>query len=474
MAFRISNTLSDEDYRAMAEILSDRKALYGSTAVMHLKEEVNAVNMIRHSELELPLAHIGSQYGDDQIFTVDAETYEIKICVEYDSRENDFAKAVSALKGNAPEGYTMKSGSKTLEYFMKKKGYRVTGMGREIVFTTLGERRIGTETLKDDICSALQIIEMVVNKIYELAGIDVEIELRAGIKRSRAMRLMEGQNRSKMAIEFERPSLTFDEIGGCAEAKSELMLFAHGLRDPESFRRWGIRYPKGILLHGPPGTGKTLLARAMANLARASLYSVSIEDVMSCYYGESSKHISRVFKTAQSAAPSVILFDEIDGITGRRESSHEATGRMVSVFLQKMDGVNETKGITVIGTTNSVDRIDRALLRPGRFDKIIAVPVPDSEARSEIFRIHCAGKRIDRVLDYHELAAKSDGLTGADISEIIQMSLGKKLKEEVKTGNKDLGPLDTEDILESMERYMKGMALRSDFRVPKENTLMYM
>lgn len=112
--------------------------------------------------------------------------------------------------------------------------------------------------------------------------------------------------------------------------------------------------------------------------------------------------------------------------------------------------------------------------RPGRFDKIISVPLPDAGARSEIFKIHCAGKRIDSSVDYTELAGKSDNLSGADISEIVQMSLEMRLKEEIKTGNKDLKPIGTDELLEGISEYMKGLELRAEKNMPKENTLMYM
>ena len=198
---------------------------------------------------------------------------------------------------------------------------------------TLREKKINAAALKEDVESVLLLTERVVNTIYEIHGSDIELDITAslGRRRRRVHALLRRRKPLKDIIAMERPSITFADIGGCEEAKSELSLLGHGLLEPDVFRKWGINYPRGILLHGMPGIGKTMLARAMANVAKASLYCVSITDVLTCYYGESPRLVGRAFDIAQKTAPSILLFDGIDSLAQRREGAFEETARFVRV-----------------------------------------------------------------------------------------------------------------------------------------------
>ncbi len=453
MGFKINNNLTEEDYDRVMEILSDKKLLESEEMQMNADRGIS-VKVFRESELELPLASMEDRWRGGQFFSSNGESYEIEVKLAYESRENNFSKVLELLKERIPPGYTATMGKKTLELSKNGFGYRASCIGSEICICTVRERKLEKEQLILDTNAIIMMIELVVNAIYEEANTDADIAISAALRIPKTLvnRKMKKLNN---LIHLEKPMLTFGEIGGCEEAKAELTLLGHGLQKPESFEKWGLRYPRGILLHGAPGTGKTLLAKAMANLAQASLYCVSVSDVLSCYYGESPKLISRVFEIAQKNAPAIILFDEIDSIAQQRNEAHEETIRMVSVFLQKMDGIRGLDKVTIIGTTNSLENIDRALLRPGRFDKIIEVPLPDKNSRREIFRLHCEGKRVDSSIDYSLLAEKSDGFTGAEISEVVQMGLGMKLREEITTGNAELKPLCTEELLGSMSEYSK-------------------
>ncbi len=470
MVFRITNTLDDDDYETIDETLSDKKLL--EEGIMHMHADRGTViNIFRESDLEIPLARIGEKYYYGEISTSDAVTYDISIPIEYDSRENNFAGVVDLLKSRVPEGYSINTSKKTIEFFKGDLGYRASCVGKDMSIKTLRDRRIGAQSLKIDLNNLFFLTELVINTVYEIDNGEIELDLTAGIKGSRAILGRRKHSRLDRAIVMEKPTMTFQDIGGCWDAKAELMLLGHGLQKPESFRRWGIDYPRGILLYGLPGTGKTLLAKAMANLAKASLFCVSVTDVLSCYYGQSPKLIGKVFDAAQRNAPSIILFDEIDSLAQERSESDEETVKVVSVFLQKMDGIKGMENVTVIGTTNSMERIDRALLRPGRFDKIIEVTPPDKTARSDIFKLHCAGKRIDSAADFSAMANKSDGFTGADIREAVQMALGKKLREELATGNENISPVNTDDLLSSIEEYRKRRIARA--RMTSENSMMY-
>ena len=472
MAFRIKNTITDDDYRAMAESLRETDGTEGRHGHI-LNEDYTYAKILGSSELEIPMSCVGSRYSDSgEVFSSDGENYEVRIRAEYESRKNNFPVLVTVLKRRGYEGFEVATGERTIESYRDGRRYRALCISNCINISTIRKRKIDPESLKMDITSLLQITEWIINAIYGMDHVYVDIELRARFKRS-GVRAGDRKNRLEGIMMQERPSISFDSIGGCDEAKAELKLLGHDLMNPESFRKWGISYPKGILLHGPPGTGKTMLARAMANLAMASLYCITVADIMSSYYGESTRYISKVFDMAQKSASSIILFDEIDSLLQKRSRAHEETVRVVSIFLQRMDGIKEMDRVTVIGTTNSVADMDGALLRPGRFDKIIEVAPPDRSSREVIYMLQCKDRKVCGDADYELLAERSDGFTGADIAETVQMSLAKKLKEELITGNGDLIPVSTDDILQSITEYRKRKESRLLGAQPEENRQMY-
>jgi transitional endoplasmic reticulum ATPase len=484
MVFRITNALTADDYRKIAKLLlgkkrggedADEDEEDDDLGVLIHGEDARYIKILDQSELELPLATINGRFHDGQIFSADSKTYSLEMWIEYESRENNFAEAVKVIKERGLPQYTVTTGKKTADFCKDGNVYRASCIGRQISISRLRDRKISSKALKEDIESIFPITECVVNTIYEVDKGDIELELRAKLRHSqRRVRSIRSRRKPlKNAIAIERPSTTFADIGGCEEAKAELTLLGYGLQKPEAFHKWGINYPKGVLLHGLPGTGKTLLARAMANVAKASLYCVSITDVLTCYYGESPKMVGRVFDIAEKHAPSIILFDEIDSLAQQREGAHEESGRVVSVLLQRMDGIKKMKNVTVIGTTNFMNSIDPALLRPGRFDKIIEVPLPDRKAREDIFRLHARGRRVAEDVDYALLAEKSDGSTGADIESFMQSALEKKLREELRTGNENLLPLNSDDILGCISEQKKRKESRQPGAMPRENSMMY-
>src|SRR5690554_4777029 len=193
-------------------------------------------------------------------------------------------------------------------------------------------------------------------------------------------------------IMIQVPDVTWDDIGGLEDAKRELREGVElPLKDPEAFRRVGIRPAKGFLLYGPPGTGKTLLAKAVAREAEANFVATKSSDLLSKWYGESEKQVARLFQRARQVAPTVVFFDEIDSLAPQRGGGlgePAVTERVVNTILAELDGLEELQGVVVLGATNRPTLLDPALLRPGRFDEIIYVPVPDREARLHILGIH--------------------------------------------------------------------------------------
>ncbi len=217
----------------------------------------------------------------------------------------------------------------------------------------------------------------------------------------------------------EVPDVKWDDVGGLDNIKRELREAVEWpLKYAGLFQRAGIRPAKGILLHGVPGTGKTLLAKAIASQSGVNFISVKGPSLLSKYVGESERGIREVFKKARQAAPCIVFFDEIDALAPTRSeaaSDSNVSQRVISQLLTEMDGVEELKGVLVVAATNRKDMLDPALLRPGRFDLLLEVPPPDASGRLKIFQVHLKGKPITDDMELEALAARTGGLTGADI-----------------------------------------------------------
>jgi transitional endoplasmic reticulum ATPase len=222
---------------------------------------------------------------------------------------------------------------------------------------------------------------------------------------------------------LEIPNVRWEDIGDLEQVKQELREAVEWpLKYPDLFKRLGIRPPKGILLYGPPGTGKTLLAKAVANESEANFISVKGPEILSKWVGESEKAVREIFQRAREAAPCIIFFDELDAIAPRRglHTDSGVTDRIVNQLLTEMDGIQILKDVVVIGATNRPDILDPALLRPGRFDRIIFVPPPDIEGRYQIFQIHTREMPLADDVDLRKLAEMTEGYTGADIEALCR------------------------------------------------------
>jgi transitional endoplasmic reticulum ATPase len=243
------------------------------------------------------------------------------------------------------------------------------------------------------------------------------------------------------------------------------------LRNAESFKRLGIDAPKGILLYGPPGTGKTMLAKAVANESDANFITVKGSALLSKWYGESEKRVEEIFRRAKQVAPSIIFLDELDALVpvrGGVTGEPHVTERIVNQLLSELDGLEELRGVVVIGATNRPDIIDPALLRPGRFDELIMVPVPDVEVRRKIFEVHLHKMPLAKDVDIGELVRLTDQYTGADIASVARKAGRLALRENIQSQTvsqsnfqaaiQDTGPSVTPD---TMKYYTKlGSELR--------------
>ncbi|MBI2871846.1 MAG: CDC48 family AAA ATPase [Chloroflexi bacterium] len=241
----------------------------------------------------------------------------------------------------------------------------------------------------------------------------------------------------------EVPNVSWDEVGGLQEAKRALVeSIEWPLRYPDLFREANTRPPKGILLSGPPGTGKTLLAKAVASQSGVNFISVKGPALLSKWVGESEKGVREVFRKAKQASPCIIFFDEIDALAPVRGTGGDShvTERVISQLLTEMDGIEELTGVVVLAATNRPDIIDPALLRPGRFDIQIELPMPDEEARREIFAIHTRGKPLANDVDPDRLARATAGLTGSEVEAICRRASMLAIREFVGDASPDSPP----------------------------------
>ncbi|MCS7097133.1 MAG: proteasome-activating nucleotidase [Candidatus Methanomethylicia archaeon] len=222
---------------------------------------------------------------------------------------------------------------------------------------------------------------------------------------------------------IERPSITYDDIGGLEEQKREIRESIElPLKHPELFERVGIDPPKGVLLYGPPGCGKTLLAKAVANETNATFIRTVGSELVKKYIGEGARIVKEIFALARRKAPSIVFIDEIDAIGARRlgdvTSGEREVYRTLAQLLYELDGFEPRGNVKVIAATNRIDILDEALLRPGRFDRIIYVPLPNDEEREKIFKVHMKKLNLDEGTSIKILVKETSGMTGADIMKI--------------------------------------------------------
>ena len=248
------------------------------------------------------------------------------------------------------------------------------------------------------------------------------------------------------------PEINYEDIGGLSEEIKKIREMVEiPMKKPEIFERLGIDPPKGVLLHGPPGTGKTLLAKAVANESDANFILLNGPEIMSKFYGESEKKIRNIFEEAEKAAPTIIFIDEIDAIAPKREDVQgEVERRVVSQILTMMDGLKGRGKVIVIGATNRVNALDPALRRPGRFDREIAINVPDKEGRLAILQIHTRGMPLTKDVNLNELAGLTHGFVGADLESLAKEAAMGVLRKHLPQIKMDEHETISPEILEKM------------------------
>lgn len=235
----------------------------------------------------------------------------------------------------------------------------------------------------------------------------------------------------------EVPNVNWDDIGGLENVKRELQeVVQYPVEFPEKFEKFGMQPSKGVLFYGPPGCGKTLLAKAIANECQANFISIKGPELLTMWFGESEANVRELFEKARGAAPCVLFFDELDSIARARGSSGGDAGgagdRVINQILTEMDGMNSKKSVFIIGATNRPDIIDPAVLRPGRLDQLIYIPLPDEPSRASILKAVLRKSPLARDCDLDYLAKVTNGFSGADLTEICQRSAKLAIRESIE------------------------------------------
>jgi len=265
-------------------------------------------------------------------------------------------------------------------------------------------------------------------------------------------------------IETEiQPSTAFEEVGGLQQAKTLLRGFALALSTPESYTQWGIAPPKGVLLYGPPGTGKSKLARALASSAGAIFYHVKLLNLTSKFGANTGELLQEILRIAGSEGRAVLYLDEAEALSLEHllppPAAREASARLVAALCEKLDGLPPTGRVLVVGATSRTDAIDSELVAPGRLDHLVEVALPDADAQREILGLmktrteRNAGRSLFEAIDDRKLLPVMGGMSGADISEIIQRALETKVHRAAE--GVDPGLVSTEDLLVSIDAYKR-------------------
>ena len=263
----------------------------------------------------------------------------------------------------------------------------------------------------------------------------------------------------------EIPNVTWDDVGGLDDLKEELRETVEWpIKHKEAFDYVDVEAPKGVLLYGPPGTGKTLIAKALAKTTESNFISIKGPELLSKWVGESEKGVREIFRKARQAAPCIIFFDEIDAFAPRRsggDSSHVSES-VVSQILTEIDGLEELHNVLIVGATNRLDIVDDALLRPGRFDRIIRVPNPDAKSREKIFKIHTRKKPLDSNINISEIVERTDGFSGAEIESVANRAAITALKRYVegKSQNFKEIKITQQDLIDSIEKVKPGLSTK--------------
>lgn len=275
-----------------------------------------------------------------------------------------------------------------------------------------------------------------------------------------------GKSRAKLFDKDSKVNVTFADVAGLDEAKVELMEIVEFLKNPKKYTMLGGKIPKGALLIGPPGTGKTLLAKAIAGEAGVPFFSLSGSDFVEMFVGVGASRVRDLFKQAKEKAPCIIFIDEIDAIGRARgrsviQGANDERENTLNQLLTEMDGFESNSGVIIIAATNRVDILDKALIRPGRFDRQISIDLPDLQGRKEIFKVHTKGLKIEKTIDMDLLARQTPGFSGADIANVCN-------EAALIAARKAKSVIQKDDFNDAIDRVIGGLEKKNKIISPEE------
>ena len=277
-----------------------------------------------------------------------------------------------------------------------------------------------------------------------------------------------GKSKAKMTSPEDKNKVTFNDVAGIEEEKEELEEIVEFLKNPKKFTDMGARIPKGALLVGQPGTGKTLLAKAVAGEAGVPFFIMSGSDFVEMFVGVGASRVRDLFEQAKKNAPCIIFIDEIDAVGRQRGAGlgggHDEREQTLNQLLVEMDGFGTNEGVIVLAATNRPDVLDKALLRPGRFDRQIVVPAPDVAAREKILEVHCRNKKIGDDVDLKTIAKNTSGFSGADLENVLN-------EAALLAARRDLEQITMQEIEDAMVKVTMGPEKKTRVRSEKENRL---
>lgn len=277
-----------------------------------------------------------------------------------------------------------------------------------------------------------------------------------------------GKSRARMTNGAEKTKVTFNDVAGVDEEKEELEEIVEFLKTPKKFTDMGARIPKGVLLVGQPGTGKTLLAKAVAGEAGVPFFSISGSEFVEMFVGVGASRVRDLFEQAKKNAPSIIFIDEIDAVGRQRGAGlgggHDEREQTLNQLLVEMDGFGTNEGVIVLAATNRPDVLDKALLRPGRFDRQIVVSAPDVKAREQILEVHARKKKLAEDVDLKTVAKNTSGFAGADLENILN-------EAALLAARRNLDCIGMKEIEDAMVKVTMGPEKKTRVRSEKENKL---
>lgn len=373
----------------------------------------------------------------------------------FDEAEKEYSTALAL----SPENDKLKLGLATASYHLSKYSQALVIAEDLVKQNNAGAHLLLARLLLNDGSVAKAAVHY--KRAVELDSMLVDASLAEQLSVQAQPVLLEGRSNEEELVDddepdaftkAERPKVTFEQVGGMNALKEQIrMKIIYPITNASMFAAYGKKIGGGILMYGPPGCGKTHLARATAGEIKASFIAVGIADVLEMWIGASERNLHELFEQARRLKPCVLFFDEVDALAASRSDMRtSSTRQVINQFLMEMDGVDDNnEGILILGATNAPWHLDSAFRRPGRFDRILFVPPPDAAARVEIFRLVLSGKPLDPKIDFQLLAKKTEKFSGADIQNLVDVAIEKKLEQAMKTGTPT--PLSTTDIEQAIK-----------------------